>query len=57
MGGTRAIMFCLTPSATYSSAAAKKNWKRSIDLVRTDCRDMDRMIDELYLAEYEGGFF
>ena len=35
----------------------EKNWKRSIDLVRTDCRDMDRMIDELYLAEYEGGFF
>ena len=35
----------------------EKNWKRSIDLVRTDCRDMDRMIDELYLAEYEGGLF
>lgn len=27
------------------------------DLVRTDCRDVEKMMDELYLCEYEGGFF
>ncbi len=35
----------------------EKNWKRSIDLVRTDCQDIDKMMDELYLCEYEGGLF
>ncbi len=35
----------------------EKNWKKSIDLIRTDCRDIDRMMDELYLCEYEGGLF
>ncbi|MBQ5950567.1 MAG: tryptophanase [Lachnospiraceae bacterium] len=35
----------------------EKNWKRSIDLVRTDCRDVERMMNELYLCEYEGGLF
>ena len=35
----------------------EKNWKRSIDLVRTDCTDIDKMMDELYLCEYEGGLF
>ena len=35
----------------------EKNWKKIIDLVRTDCRDIDRMMDEMYLCEYEGGFF
>ena len=35
----------------------EKNWKRSIDLIRTDCRDIDKMMDELYLCEYEGGLF
>ena len=35
----------------------EKNWKKSIDLVRTDCTDIDKMMDELYLCEYEGGFF
>ena len=35
----------------------EKNWKKSIDLVRTDCRDVERMMDELYLCEYEGGLF
>ena len=35
----------------------EKNWKRSIDLVRTDCQDVEKMMDELYLCEYEGGLF
>ena len=35
----------------------EKNWKKSIDLVRTDCQDIDKMMDELYLCEYEGGLF
>ena len=29
--------------------------KRTIDLVRTNCTDIDKMMDELYLCEYEGG--
>ena len=35
----------------------EKNWKKSIDLVRTDCTDIDKLMDELYLCEYEGGLF
>ena len=35
----------------------KKNWKKIIDLVRTDCTDIDKMMDEMYLCEYEGGLF
>ncbi len=35
----------------------EQNWKRSMDLIRTDCRDIDKMMDELYLCEYEGGLF
>ena len=35
----------------------EKNWKKALDLVRTDCRDVEKMMDELYLCEYEGGFF
>lgn len=35
----------------------EKNWKKVIDLVRTDCQDIDKMMDELYLCEYEGGLF
>ena len=35
----------------------EKNWKKVIDLVRTDCRDVEKMMDELYLCEYEGGLF
>ena len=35
----------------------EKNWKKSIDLVRTDCQDVEKLMDELYLCEYEGGFF
>ena len=31
--------------------------KRTIDLVRTNCTDIDKMMDELYLCEYEGGLF
>ena len=33
------------------------NQKRIIDLVRTDCQDIDKMMDEMYLCEYEGGLF
>ena len=35
----------------------EKNWKKIIDLIRTDCRDVEKMMDEVYLCEYEGGFF
>ncbi len=35
----------------------EKNWKKAIDLVRTDCTDIDKMMDEMYLCEYEGGLF
>ena len=35
----------------------EKNWKKIIDLVRTDCRDVEKMMDEVYLCEYEGGLF
>ena len=31
--------------------------KRAINLVGTDCQDIDKMMDELYLCEYEGGLF
>lgn len=31
--------------------------KRIIDLVRTNCTDIDKMMDEMYLCEYEGGLF
>ncbi|MEA5134990.1 MAG: tryptophanase [Candidatus Fimivivens sp.] len=33
------------------------NQKKIIDLVRTDCQDIDKMMDEMYLCEYEGGLF
>lgn len=35
----------------------EKNWKKILDLVRTDCRDVEKMMDEVYLPEYEGNFF
>ena len=35
----------------------EKNWKKIIDLVRTDCRDVEKMMNEVYLCEYEGGLF
>ena len=36
----------------------EKNWKKVIDLVRTDCRDLEKMMDELffnYSCIYVGG--
>lgn len=33
------------------------NQKRIIDLVRTDCTDIEKMMNEMYLCEYEGGLF
>ena len=35
----------------------EKNWKKIIDLVRTDCKDIEKMMNEMYLCEYSGGFF
>lgn len=35
----------------------EKHWHKALDLVRTDCRDVEKMMKELYLCEYEGGFF
>lgn len=31
--------------------------KRVIDLVRTGCEDIEKLMDEMYLCEYEGGLF
>ncbi|MBQ9923087.1 MAG: tryptophanase, partial [Clostridia bacterium] len=31
--------------------------KRTLDLVRTGCEDIEKLMDELYLVEYEGGLF
>lgn len=31
--------------------------KRVIDLVRTGCEDIEKMMNEMYLCEYEGGLF
>ncbi len=31
--------------------------KRVLDLVRTGCEDIEKMMDEMYLCEYEGGLF
>ncbi|HHY52106.1 MAG TPA: tryptophanase [Clostridiales bacterium] len=33
------------------------NQKRVIDLVRTGCEDVEKLMDEMYLCEYEGGLF
>ena len=35
----------------------EKNWKKIIDLVRTDCQDIEKMMKEMYLCEYSGGLF
>ena len=35
----------------------EKNWKKIIDYVRTDCRDVETMMENVYLPEYEGGLF
>ena len=35
----------------------EKNWKKIIDLVRTDCQDIEKMMNEMYLCEYSGGLF
>ena len=35
----------------------EKNWKKILDLVRTDCRDVETMMEKVYLPEYEGGLF
>ena len=32
----------------------EKNWKKIIDYVRTDCRDVETMMENVYLPEYEG---
>lgn len=31
--------------------------KKIIDLVRTDCQDIEKLMDEMFLCEYEGGLF
>jgi tryptophanase len=35
----------------------EKNWKKIINLVKTDCTDIEKMMNEMYLCEYSGGFF
>ena len=35
----------------------EKNWKKIINLVRTDCTDIEKMMKEMYLCEYSGGLF
>lgn len=34
----------------------EQHWKKILDLVRTDCRDVEKMMKEVYLAEYEGDY-
>lgn len=57
MGVIQDIMSWLDTFRDIFERGGEKNWKRSIDLVRTDCRDVEKMMDELYLCEYEGGLF
>lgn len=33
------------------------NQKKILDLVRTDCQDVEKLMNEMYLCEYEGGLF
>lgn len=33
------------------------NQKRTIDLVRNGCEDIEKLMDEMYLCEYSGGLF
>ena len=33
------------------------NQKKIINLVRTDCQDIEKMMNEMCLCEYEGGLF
>lgn len=33
------------------------NHKKIIDLIRTDCRDMEKLMDEVFLVEHSGGLF
>lgn len=33
------------------------NQKRIVDLIRTGCEDIEKMMDEMYLCEYEGTLF
>ena len=35
----------------------ENNWKKIIDLVRTDCKDIEKLMKEMYLCEYSGGLF
>ncbi len=35
----------------------EKHWHKAIDLIRTDCSNVERLMDELYLYEEEGGLF
>ena len=48
--------YCLLDSfRDIFERGGEKNWKNSIDLIRTGCKDVDKLMDELYLCEYEGG--
>lgn len=35
----------------------EKNWKKTLDLILTNCQDTEKLLNELYLCEYEGGLF
>ena len=35
----------------------EKNWKTIINLVRTDYNNIEKIMNEIYLCEYSGGFF
>ena len=51
------VDYVLADTFRDTERGGEKNWKKIIDLVRTDCRDVEKMMDEVYLCEYEGGLF
>lgn len=57
MAATPATMSCSIPSGDIFERGGEKNWKKILDLVRTDCRDVETMMEKVYLPEYEGGLF
>ena len=40
------------PSADIFERGGEKNWKKTNLVPRTDCRDAEKTMDEVYLCEY-----
>ena len=56
-GRNNGYYFLLDAFRDIFERGGEKNWKNAIDLIRTGCKDVDKLMDELYLCEYEGGLF